>query len=477
MIQFVKGAEAPKKSYDVYCPQCRQRLKVVTSQPHLNRTCPNCQEEFSIIPAIPRIVQQPDLPSHIEESDRPLSGKEKVKTAFVLIVVASLCMSAFFLCVTLFMPGQNVPTTIPVSNMLAEEENNTVFENVTEDSKQELFVTDPAPSETMSVTVLDPNIGLVELPAYTKNVQPEKIVVAPPVAAPSVPNVDTDKASNPPDTQGGLQNILLGMKPIVEKVAQPVKPHPVAEIKPFGDLTWDDNPLEVILKLRKIEGLQTLRLGFVDGRGYCDINPRSTELRLRQLLRSSLMLRTCQVPGIHGYIMPNAPKITASPIGIGDGVFTLTVYFSSEPGSMIDNPNKALTQAREVFGRSADFYYPIRLKTVTLNLHGSKTVPEVGFEYVHDFEQTLNDQLSEKYSSAPSRGEGLMSQNLYWTDKVGRQVSLGNHLGRSLFLSYTNQPIDFAGQLYAHQEDLQRDQVSRAHNQRFANASDLQGKL
>lgn len=517
MIQVAAKTTVPKKTFNLRCPHCEQLIKRVTSHPDSSLTCPRCKKEFSPTPARPIITRptapplavttpatQPPViarqPTRNGAGEKSSSAKKPFKIALVLTSLAVLVISGVaLLSMNNFLPNQEVASTSPTSNLTAdgsnsERENNVVLADIVDNSKLPKFVETnlELPETSIKSTSIATNEPFQLSLSIDHHAQLERKLAVAATVATAIPNFDStgnltpEPVNNPLNPDIRLPKPEPTLKPKIEIKAQPIKAALITTIQPFGGITWNDTPLTVIQKLQNIDNLETLRLSFTNSsRRYCEINRNYNELKLRQLLRSNLALHTHQIPGINGYVMPSAPTITASPIAIGDGVFTLNVQFDSEPGSILKNPAQALAQADQVFGKSADFYYPIRLTHVSLNLFGSKTTSTIDTQHLSAIYQTLVDQLTEKYSSIP--GKNTSGFELYWRDKAEHQITLTQTNERSggfypprrpsVCLLYSNQSIDFAQQLRIHQEKLQENQAKLVNQQKFANATNLQGKL
>ena len=138
-------------------------------------------------------------------------------------------------------------------------------------------------------------------------------------------------------------------------------------IEPFGGLSWDDGLKDVVEKLLKIEGLETLNLEFTERHDI--ISLKSIKIAdLPKKVAEGIVKRNDVYSNpkdgrfIYSYFMENAPShilgkykdknykdvvyyphdmfIEASPIMINQVPFTLRIDFANLPPLGIDRPNK-----------------------------------------------------------------------------------------------------------------------------------------
>jgi hypothetical protein len=268
---------------------------------------------------------------------------------------------------------------------------------------------------------------------------------------------------------------------------RPVETVPTGTIQPFGDIAWDDNLVVVIEKILALDNLETIEVIWDNKRitSLVDMTekrtrPEYTQEQLGSLLRSRIKPHRYPVPGIDKEIMAPVPTIIARPIVIGDGIYTLKVNYTREPGSILSDPEKALKQAKEIFGEGADFYYPIYLRSVSLDFSESKTALASDTDRIRAIHEDLARRLADAYASFPleQHAEPENGSISVWTDKAGHGVSLSSYRewspNKSPFrLSYHNRPVDFLSRLYDHQQNLAR----KAQQEKFVHLKSSQVEL
>jgi hypothetical protein len=248
--------------------------------------------------------------------------------------------------------------------------------------------------------------------------------------------------------------------------AQPIENEPVNTIQPFGDLTWEDDLLTVIEKVQKLKGLES---NWLELRGGPPINILDNPTMLRQRIRTPVLT---SVLGIDKRVRVSQVTIKASPIIISNGVFRLDITFLSEPGHVLKAPNKALAQAKQLFGDNADFYYPLQLDTVRLEMYDIKDPLKEASEQIANH---IFDRIDRTYP-ATLRQPNQASTIGIWKDNAGCQLYLSKFSQR-VRLHYSYPKCDCQQQLTALQEQLKEKLKEEEHQKKYAGKEDFQVKL
>ncbi len=269
--------------------------------------------------------------------------------------------------------------------------------------------------------------------------------------------------------------VIIEVKEAVE-IVEVEKTKPITVIQPFGGLSWDDDLFEIIQKIQKIESLESISLLF--GTSYKRTSKRniktvSSEPHLQEVLALS-SYGNKYVLGIDKKVFaPQIITIDAKPIIIANGAFSLRIIFQSEPSYVLENKKRALDQAKQVSGDDADFYFPLRLSSVSLYLFAITDIREPTTKDDKTLTNNIYDLLREKHPS--SWLHQPTPYKVIWRDNAKHELSLeGGRNQRDIYLprtriEYSNSPKnDHRKEL----EALQKKITDEAYKKKFADKKD-----